>query len=138
MTTAHGHKTRTILFDYPVSSLLDGMSSRSKQRESQSGAQGDTAQPACILGRCLHAHDPLGTVRVLVEYRDESGEEYQLWLAPLLGLSIEQGDELLLVEPQGSREPIITGVVARRTAPLSSRDLTSRRAPILPCEFGTA
>jgi hypothetical protein len=137
MSTTFCPKSRTILFDYPVSTLLGDALSPSQRHEGPSATPTNPAEPACILGRCLHTRDPLGTSRVLVEYRDRWGDEYHLWLTPLLGLNIEQDDELLLVEPRGSREPIITGVVARRHAPRAAPTLAGRDS-ILPCEFAPA
>jgi hypothetical protein len=125
MTTAC-LKPRTILFDYPAASLLDEVLSQSTAphipwRESMNRTDAtrgkSEASPAftlsaCTVGRCLHARDPLGSRRVLVEYQDGAGEEYHLWLMPLLGLEIAEQDEVLLIEPRGSREPIIVGIVA--------------------------
>jgi hypothetical protein len=120
MTTAH-LKTRTILFDYPVSALIDDNHARRGSPDPEEAtdrrspaAPPPTNAPAGMLGRCLHARDPLGSNRVLVEYQDATGEEYHLWLTPLQELQIAADDELLLIEPRGSREPIIAGIVSRR------------------------
>ncbi len=96
--------SRTILFDYPIAA----------HQERVSTAQGQALVSPCCVGRCLHADDPLGTGRVLVAYSDAMCEENHHWLAPLADLVIERDDELLLLEPRGSREPIVAGILTRR------------------------
>ena len=129
MTSAACHKSRTILFDYPAAGLLEPRARRespdgARQRSPDPADTADRRSPApqrpspdrapCTLGRCLRSCDPLGTGRVLVAWQDGMGEECRLWLAPLVGLTIEADDELLLLEPRGAREPVIAGIVARR------------------------
>jgi hypothetical protein len=130
---------KTILFDYPAANLLDEVLSQSSLAQSElpaphslrrgsadssmnsrtaAAAPASAAMPSSssAIGRCLHALDPLDSGRVLVAYCGEAGEELHRWLTPIAGLLIQRDDELLLLQPRGSREPIVAGVLTRRPA----------------------
>lgn len=123
MTTARV-ASQTILFDYPEPMFLDDMplhvgrkraadlESRTHRLHNTHSDQADN----CATGRCLRACDPLGTGRALVAYCDAEGDEYRGWLRALDGLWVQQGDEVLLLQPRGSQEPIVAGILSRGPA----------------------
>lgn len=74
----------------------------------------------CLMGRVLDDHHPTLGGRALIRWRTASGGVHERWLLTLQGLPVRKEDRVLMLYPEGSEEPVVTGVLdgfARRPDP---------------------
>ncbi len=83
--------------------------------------------PGCSMGRIVDDRHPTLGGRVLVRWKDAAGATHERWLLTLQGLPVRTEDRVLMLHPEGSEEPVVTGVLdgfARR--PESERSDAAR------------
>lgn len=102
-----------------LETLLDEHQARSGSRSSAPEDR-PTGGPLCMMGECIDARHPTLQGRVLVRWRAPGGHVQQRWLPTLQGLPVREADRVLMLRPEGSDEPVVTGVVdgfAQRPVP---------------------
>jgi hypothetical protein len=76
--------------------------------------------PTCLMGRVIDDRHPKLPARVHVRWQTAQGHVHERWLLTLQGLPVRTEDRVLMLCPEGSEEPVVTGVLdgfARRPAP---------------------
>ncbi len=76
--------------------------------------------PACLMGRVLDDRHPTLHARVQVRWQTAQGHTRERWLLTLQGLAVRTEDRVLMLCPEGSDEPVVTGVLdgfTRRPTP---------------------
>jgi len=67
--------------------------------------------PGCLVGRVVDDRHPTLMGRVRVRWQPDEGELQERWLATLQGLPVRTEDRVLLLDPQGSDDLVVTGVL---------------------------
>lgn len=67
--------------------------------------------PGCLVGRVVDDRHPTLLGRVRVRWQPDDGEPQERWLATLQGLPVRKEDRVLLLDPQGSDDLVVTGVL---------------------------
>ncbi|MBV1861639.1 MAG: hypothetical protein KUG77_24685 [Nannocystaceae bacterium] len=95
--------------------------------EHQARDESPASGPSCAMGLCVDERHPTLQGRVLVRWRAAGGQEQERWLPTLQGLPVRSEDRVLLMQPEGCDEPIVTGVIdgfAKRPVPEPSSAAT--------------
>ena len=64
-----------------------------------------------VVGEVIDARHPHLLGRVKVSIRLEAGNEHELWVPSMHGLSIRVADRVLVTQPGNFNEPVVTGVI---------------------------
>ncbi|MCX4240633.1 hypothetical protein [Paraliomyxa miuraensis] len=86
----------------PLEALLD---------EHQARRETPGPGPMCLMGRVIDDRHPTLGGRVRVRWRAANGSTQERWLLTLQGLPVRTEDRVLMLCPEGSEEPVVTGVL---------------------------